>query len=234
MEITLENGEVVDRLAIENYQIIQNENYYRFTSDSVLLSRFPRAKAGDRVADFCAGSGIVGLQFYALQKPFVKSVTFFEMQDELAQMSQKTVELNDLTDVFSVVTGKIQDIPKDYNEYFSLILCNPPYEKGGFENKDEKKAMCRKELFLTLPELLQNASRCLKFGGRLALCHRADRVAEVIYVLKEYNLECKRLQFVAGKTGDKPYLVLVEAVKGGKAGVEVLPTLANTTDVIEK
>ena len=42
------------------------------------------------------------------------------------------------------------------------------------------------------------------------------------------GLEPKKLQLVAGKEGAKPYLALVMAKKGGKSGLEVLPTLANT------
>ena len=46
--------------------IYQDKRLYRFTSDSVLLSRFVRAKTGDNVADFCAGCGIVAFHFYLL------------------------------------------------------------------------------------------------------------------------------------------------------------------------
>ena len=87
--------------------------------------------------------------------------------------------------------------------------------------------MCRKELSLTLAELCAAAKKCLKFGGRFALVHRADRLSEVLCTLHEFNLEPKRLQLVAGKAGEKPYAALVSAVKGGKSGIEVLPTHVN-------
>lgn len=225
--ITLAEGEVLDELLIDGLKIVQSVNYYRFTSDSVLLSRFAKWKAGDEIADFCAGSGIVGLHFYALHQK-TKSVTFFEMQPELYEMSLKTIAVNGLEEKFSAVNCKVQEIESKYIEKFSLILCNPPYEKGGFQNKDEKKAACRKELFLSLPELVAAASRALKFGGRFALCHRADRAGELLYTLHENGLEPKRLQFVAGTPVASPYLVLVEAVKGGKPGMDILPQTTNS------
>ena len=49
----------------------------------------------------------------------------------------------------------------------------------------------------------------------------------MLYVLKKRGLEPKRIQFVAGSQGTKPYLVAVEAVKGGKEGVDVMPVLIN-------
>ncbi|MDE5548235.1 MAG: hypothetical protein K2J30_04510, partial [Clostridia bacterium] len=109
----------------------------------------------------------------------------------------------------------------------ALTFPTPPYERGGFENAQADKAACRKELTLTLEELCCSASRCLKYGGRFALVHRADRAAEALYTLHANGLEPKKLQFVSGKAGAKPYCVLVVAVKGGKPGLEVLPQTAN-------
>lgn len=218
--------EVIESLLVGNYQIVQDSEHYRFTSDSVLLSRFLSAKRGETVADFCSGSGIVGLHFYAENKG-VESVALFEMQSELAEMSRKTVMLNKLDGIFTVEEMRLQDIPSSYTEKFSLILCNPPYERGGFENAAPQKAICRKELTLSLEELCTAAKRCLKFGGRFALVHRADRVSEVLNALHAHSLEPKKLQLISGKEEAKPYAVLVAAVKGGKAGVDVLPTLVN-------
>ncbi len=218
--------EVIESLLIGGYKIIQDTERYRFTSDSVLLARFLKAKRGDAVADFCSGSGIVGLHFFAENKG-VEHVTLFEMQPALADMSRRTVELNRLEKAFTVENLRLQDIPAAYTEAFSLILCNPPYERDGFGKADADKALCRKELSLTLGELCLAAKKCLKFGGRFALVHRADRLSEVLCALHAQNLEPKKLQLVAGREGEKPYAALIAAVKGGKSGIEVLPTRVN-------
>lgn len=227
--IALNEYETLEDMMIGDLKIVQDTRLYRFTSDSVLLSRFARAKRNDTVADFCSGSGIVAFHFYALQSEILQkhlSFTLFEMQTPLAELSKKTIELNGFSN-FTVENLRLQEIPEKYRERFSLILCNPPYERGGFENETYEKAVCRKELTLTLPELTKAAAKCLKFGGRFALVHRADRLAELCYTLKEAGLEVKRLAFVAGKEGAKPYLVLLEAVKGGKPATEILPTVIN-------
>ena len=228
-EISLSEYEVVEDMGIANLKIIQDKRLYRFTSDSVLLSRFAAVKKGEKIADFCAGSGIVAFHTHALHidKPPAQ-YTLFEMQAPLCNLAKKTIEYNGFTN-FAVVNCRLQDIPKEYAERFSLILCNPPYERAGtgFDNADYEKAVCRKEITLTLAEIAKAAAKSLKYGGRLCMVHRADRLAELCYVLKGVGIEVKKLQFVAGRDGTKPYLVLLEGVKGGKPATEILPIIVN-------
>lgn len=219
----LKDGEVLEEF-FGDKKIIQNTNLYRFTSDSILLSRFAHAKYGDNVADFCSGSGVVGFHFMCLN-PHIKRLTLFEMQPQLADMSRRTAEMNGLE--CEINCCKIQEIGAKYNGAFSLILCNPPYERSGFENANYQKAVCRKEIELTFCELVQVAAKKLKYGGRFAFLNRSDRTAEIIFTLKSHSLEPKRMQFVCGADGAKPYLVMIEAVKGGKEGIEILPTIIN-------
>ena len=222
--VQLKEGEVLEELFADK-KIIQNVNLYRFTSDSILLSRFARAKAGDVVADFCSGSGIVGLHFLCLNA-HISGVTLFEMQPELADMAARTIEADGFLNARSVCC-RIQDIGREYDDKFSLVLCNPPYERGGPQNLAYHKAVCRKEITVTLPEIIRAAYRKLKYGGRFALINRADRLAEVMYLLKDNGLEPKRLQFVSGAPGGKPYLIMAEATKGGRPGLELLPAAVN-------
>ena len=226
--VELNEFEVAEDMQLDGLKIVQDTRLYRFTSDSVLLSRFAKGKNGDTVADFCAGSGIVAYHFYALNRHKLKNLTFtlFELQETLSNLSKKTAQINGFEN-FTFEQGRLQEMSEKYRERFSLILCNPPYERGGFENDDYAKAICRKEITINLAEIAKAAAFALKFGGRIVLLHRADRLAEVCYTLHEVNIEVKRIQFVGGKQGAKPYLVMVEGVKGGKPACEILPTLIN-------
>ena len=139
--ITLGEYEVLEDMMLDGLKIVQDTRLYRFTSDSVLLSRFAKAKKGDYVADFCAGSGIVAFHFYALNKKTQNlRFTLFELQEELSALSKKTALYNGFEN-FTFEQGRLQDIKKEYNEKFSLVLCNPPYEKGGFDNDEYAKAI---------------------------------------------------------------------------------------------
>ena len=203
---------------------VKNPGTYNVTSERITILQ-ALGMAGDLNLT-ARRDGIILIREDNGLNTHIKDVTLFEMQPSLSDMCVRTIEYNGFERARAVCT-RVQDIGREYDGAFSLVLCNPPYERGGFENISYEKAICRKEITVTLAEILDVAARTLKFGGRIAIINRADRVAELIYALKSRGLEPKRLQFVCGTQGGKPYLVMVEAAKGGKEGVEVLPSAVN-------
>ena len=218
----------IEDLGVNGLKIVQSDNLYKFTSDAVLLSRFARVKNGDVVADLCSGSGIVGLHLYGENSQKIKSVTMFEMQKPLFEMSIKSVEINNLQNVFSGVNTRLQDIAPEYYGKFSLCVCNPPYMEvqKGFSDKNQEIDICKREVTLSLEEFVVAMSKVLKFGGRGCVVHRADRLADLIVAMRKNNLEPKRLQTISAK-GKEPYLILLEVVKGGKSGIKILSQAEN-------
>lgn len=212
----------------DKIKIVQDDGLYAFTSDAILLSKFANVKKGEVVADFCAGCGVVGFNLYALNPDKISSLTFFELQPALFSLCEENIALNGKEGEFNAVLGRVQDLSKEFYGKFSLIVCNPPYMKDGAGEKkvSENIAACRSEMFLTLEELVKAAASGLKFGGRLCLTHRADRLTDVISLMRKYGIEPKRLTPVAAK-GKAPYLILVEGVKGGKSGLKFLKTVYN-------
>ena len=65
-----------------------------------------------------------------------------------------------------------------------------------------------------------------RWGGSAALVHRPERLSELLCALTAAGLEPKRLRTVAHTAHAAPSLVLVEARRGGKPGLKLLPPLA--------
>ena len=63
----------------------------------------------------------------------------------------------------------------------------------------------------------------MKDAGRLALCHRPERLAEVLAVLRAHRLEPKRLAIVKNAPENAPWLFLVVAQKNRRTGLRVEP-----------
>ncbi len=219
--------ERLEDLNVNGLKIYQDDDLYCFTSDAVLLSKFASVKKGDVVADFCSGSGIVGINLFALNGG-VDSVTLVEMQEELFLLSKKTIEYNGLQDKITAINCKVQELDKSFNEKFSLIVCNPPYmvKNNGEFSEDYKIAVCKAEIELTLSELVKAVAKALKYKGRFAVVHRADRLAEIFDEMKKNKIEPKRMQLVCAKN-KQPYLVLIEGVKGGNPGIKILENAVN-------
>ena len=218
----------VEELSPNGIKVFQDDCGYCFTSDAILLSRFATVKKGDEIADFCSGSGIVAFNMYSQFPSLIKSVSLFEMQPSLYALSLRSIQENNLQDKFSAYNVKVQDIDVAFNQKFSLITCNPPYMKvgSGDSRENQEIAICRSEIHLDLQDLISSVAKRLKFGGRFAMVHRIERLADALAIMRQFNLEPKRLQLVQAK-GKAPYLFMVEGVKGGKSGLKVLPNLEN-------
>ena len=87
------------------------------------------------------------------------------------------------------------------------------------------RATARHETDCTLEDVCACGFRLLKDGGRLALCHRPERLAEVLAVLRAHRLEPKRLAFVKNRAEGAPWLFLVEAQKNRKTGLKIEPDI---------
>lgn len=231
--IELGENEIAEDLMIGEYKVIQSKTLYRFSSDAILLSRFAEGRRDETVADLCAGSGIVGFHFFALNEEKTKTVDFFELQESLADLCEKSIVYNDLGGRAFCHCGKLQEIDPSFNGRFSLVLCNPPYKKGdtGIVNPENHIALCRHEIAVTLDEIVACAARLLKFGGRFCLCQRTERLADAICSLRAHGLEPSRLRFVTAGKREEPYLFLVEARKGKSPSFRVLPPLKNNVSV---
>ena len=57
------------------------------------------------------------------------------------------------------------------------------------------------------------------------MCHRPERLAEMLDLMREYKLEPKRLRLVCQRVGEEPWLVLVDAKKCANTGLRIAPTL---------
>ena len=65
----------------------------------------------------------------------------------------------------------------------------------------------------------------MQTSGRLCMCHRPERLAELMDLMREYKLEPKRLRLVCQRQGEEPWLVHIEGKKCAKTGLRISPTL---------
>lgn len=199
--------------------------HHTFGTDAVLLADFAAARYTDRMADLGTGCGII--PFLMLRDGLLNSAVGIDISPEAVSLAEKTAAecgFGKFTAVCSNIT-KLKD--KLQLGSFTLVTCNPPYKAAGAGLKNPDAVICtaRHETECTLSDIISTAARLLQTGGRLCMCHRPERLAELMALMTEYKAEPKRLRLVCQRRGQEPWLVLVEGRRCGRSGLRIEPTL---------
>ena len=218
MEEYLRDGERIDDLGIAGLRIIQNPNKFCFGIDAVMLANFATVKKGDTVVDFGTGTGIIPIILAG--KTEASKIIGIEIQEDMAEMAQRSIEMNGLGGRVRVLAGDLKCACSLVGEgTVDLVVSNPPYmnEGGGMKNPDSSKAIARHEILCTLEDIVKSAGRVLRSGGRLAMIHRTRRMVDVLLAMRKGGIEPKRLRMVHSGIDRESNLFLVEGAKeGGK------------------
>ena len=207
------------------YRMELSQTQFSLSTDSIVLADFARVFSGARVCDLGCGCGALGLLLLA--KCETLQVTGVEIQEPAARCAAENAAQNGLSQ-FSVLHGDLREyrtlLPANG---FDIVVSNPPYYpvSGGAAPDKLPLAIARSEVCCTLSDLCACAAWCLRFGGSFFLVHKPERLTDLLVTLRENRLEPKRLRFVASAAENAPSLALVEARRGGKAGLSVEPML---------
>ena len=208
-------------------KIYQDDNYFKFSLDSVLLAEYVTVNNKTKnIIELCSGNCAVSM---ILSTKTNANITAVEVQKEIYDLGKKSIEYNNLSDRISFVLSDIKDV-KNYfpGNNINIIVCNPPYFKKvetSYVNDDEIKAIARHEMLTNLEEIIKISSNILQIDGELYLVHRSERIDEIINCCFKYNINVKNIQLISTKEGKEPTLVLVRCVKGSNPGVKVSPVL---------
>ncbi|HLB24884.1 MAG TPA: tRNA1(Val) (adenine(37)-N6)-methyltransferase [Nitrospirota bacterium] len=221
-------SETLDSIKIRDLevQVYQSKAGYRFSLDALLLADFPDLTSCKSILELGAGSGVVSL---ILAKRYPKAkVTGVEIQEGLYKRAVRNAEVNGLSDRVGFLHADLRDLPGMLPQGgFDLVVMNPPFRKPGTGriSPADERATARHELTAGMREVIKVSFTMLKNRGRLCLIYHPERLPELFRRMHENTFEPKRLRTVHSHSGDNARMALVEAVKGGAAGLKVLPPL---------
>lgn len=217
-----------DLLGYGNLKIVQDKNYFNFSLESILLPNFIKVNKNDnKIIDLGCGNLPMPLIINYLYPE--KEIIGIELQKEIYDLAIETLKINNLENKIKVLNIDIKDIKSYFNsESFDIVISNPPYFNKNEQTKinDNKvKSIARHEIAITLEEIIEKASFLLKNKGKFGLVHRTERLDDVIILLKKYNIEPKKIQFIYPKIDKPSNLFLLEGVKNTGKGIKVLKPL---------
>ena len=155
-------------------------------------------------------------------------VTGLEILPDAAAQARKNIDVNHLSEHFSVITGDLREhralLPASA---FDAVVSNPPYfpAASGAISPDGARAIARSEVCCTIDDLCACAAYALRFGGEFFLVHKPERLTDLLCTLRAHRLEPKRIRLVRHHAGADANLVLIAARRGGKPGVMLEPEL---------
>jgi len=213
--------ERIDDLQCRGLKLIQDSEKFCFGCDAVELANFVEGTPNDRAVDMGSGNGIITI-LLAGKKGI--PTTAVEIQPELCDLAQRNVELNGLGNVAKAVCMPMQEYANSNKASATIVVCNPPYRKvgSGFMQETDFVAAARHEIFVTLKEVMESASKLLSTGGRFYMVLPTERLAEAMSYCVKNALEPKILQILTPNEKKQPHLFLLKCIKDGKTGLNVL------------
>ncbi|AYZ72808.1 tRNA1(Val) (adenine(37)-N6)-methyltransferase [Fusobacterium necrophorum] len=223
----MEQETTIDLLK-KGLKIIQRNDCFHFSLDSLLISEFIKInKRSKTILDLGTGNAAIPL-FLSLKT--TAQIYGLEIQQISYDLAIKNIALNHLEEQVHILHGDMKNWECFFSKNsFDIVVSNPPFfEFHGNKsllNDLEQLTLARHEISITLEELIQISSILVKEHGYFYLVHRADRLADILELCRKYKLEPKRLQFCHTKRKNNAKILLLEAVKYGKASLQILPPL---------
>lgn len=212
-----------DLVGYDNLKIYQNDDWFKFSLESVLLPNFVTINlSSKKILDLCSGNAPIPLILSTRTKSKIIGV---EYQKDIYDLAVKTVKINHLEDQITMINEDVKKLKEYYEgDTFDLITVNPPYFKNqelSTKNVDIHKTIARHETNITLDDILKTSSYLLKNGARFAMVHRTERFIEIINKLEKYNLIPKRIQFIYPKEDKESNLFMIECLKNGQREIKI-------------
>lgn len=201
---------------------------HHFGTDAIMLADFARPRRDERACDLGTGCGIVPFLWCA--RGHRGELTAVEISSDAAEMAARSAERNGVADRVSIINADLRTLTERHRGLkaaFSLVTMNPPYKAAGdgAQSPDKERRTARHEMQCTLNDVCTCAAALLTFGGRLCMCHRPDRLCDIMVAMRQSGVEPKRLRLVCQRAGARPMLVLIEGKRGGKPGLVNEPPL---------
>lgn len=195
------------------YTLVQREGVFPLGGDALALGGFATLRSRWRVCDLGSGSGAL-LLLLARREPTL-DLWGLDSSQKAVDCTRESLDRSGLTG--SLWTGPWSACPFPVGT-FDLVVSNPPYFPPDSGRGDDPARM---ELRGGLEALCAAARRLLRNGGRFALCHRPERLCDVLCALRAQGLEPKRVKLLSHSPGHPPSLLLVEGVRQGRPGLTV-------------
>ena len=209
-----------DLVGYPNRKIYQDKEYFNFTLDSVLLGEFASLNLSvKKILEIGSGTGAVSLILSSKTKAFIDAV---EIQRPLYNLFKRSIAYNHLESQIHLYCEDIKTSSLlERNNYYDLIVCNPPYFKELKKNTSSFKSIARHEEALNLEDVVKISRKLLKDRGKLAIVYDSKRLMEALTLMEKNRIIPKRLKMIHDHKEKEASAILIEGIKNGRPGLKI-------------
>lgn len=209
----------------ENLNIIVSKEH-RFGTDAFLLSDFANVRMKDSVCDLGTGCGIIPMLMQRKNPP--KKIYAVDIQPLAIEQLKESIAISKIENEIEPIIADLKELWEGAPlEKLDVVTCNPPYKAAscGIESEMTAQKIARHEILCNIDDVCRAGKKLLKYGGKLCICNRPERLCDVITAMKNNGIEPKEIRFVSKTPNDAPWLFLIEGRKGGKPFLKIKPQL---------
>ena len=237
----------LDHIGRRGFVLYQQKNGFRFGTDSVLLAWFAssfarKAKDGTyRGTSFLElGSGCGGAAMCVAARLSDSSIDCCEIMESACEVLKKNIIANNISDRVRAFNCDIRQMPDEVRlKQYDVVFTNPPFFNERKGNKTDisassgEKLAGRFEENGTAEDFIKAAkARVIPSSGHIVMVMKADRLAEMISLMHDYNISPVKIMTVHPLADRKASSFLIAGKIGGASSqLTVLPPLILNEEV---
>lgn len=213
-----------------NLFVYQDKTMFNYSIDTILLGNFVRINfQTKKILEIGTNNG--ALAIFLAHRYQKMQIDALEIQKNALKIAQKNVLLNHKNDQINLILG-------DFNDYYSTlfkqsfkydsIVCNPPFYKlksSIIRKGSQELLIATHEIKLNLEQVIAGSSKIIKQRGYLSLVLPTERFIDACTLMRQYDFEVKRVQFIHPRINKKSNLVLIEGRYKALWGPHFLPNI---------
>lgn len=184
----------------KEFSIAQDRTAMKVGTDGVLLGAWADVENADSILDIGAGTGLIALML--AQRSGAGLIDAIEIESKAYEQTVENFENSPWGDRLFCYHGSVQELSRDFDEKYDLIISNPPYFNPSKNNSAERE-IARQHVHLTFEELLNCTALLLSENGSCAFVIPFSEEETFLEIAERHKLFPGRITRVKG-TMDSP------------------------------
>ena len=133
-------------------------------TDSCILGAYTPVAQAQNILDIGTGTGLLALMLAQRSQAHIAAI---EIDAQAAAQAQENIAGSPWADRISVNHESLQELAQHNQQFFDVIICNPPFYAASHKSLDNARNMAMHSHAFSLAELTNFAGRFLSFSGHL-------------------------------------------------------------------